>query len=302
MNKPALVILAAGLGSRFGGLKQMEPIGPDGSTIMDYSVYDAIRLGFGKVILIIRAEMEADIRRLIMPRYHGRIAVDLAPQRLEDLPRGVSPPAERTKPWGTGHAVYAARGSVNEPFCVINADDFYGRGSLAAIADFLREARDVSPPTYAMVGFELRHTLPKVGSVARGVCQHRDGLLTAIRETLGIERQGEAGVYIDEFGRQATLSGATLVSMNLWGFEPSFFSQLEAGLTHFLTQHGDDPKAEFQLPAAVQQAMRHAGARVRVLPTEERWCGITNPEDLERMRKHMRELIEAGVYPEALWT
>ncbi len=302
MTKPTLVVLAAGLGSRYGGLKQLEAIGPDGSTIMDYSVYDALQTGFGKVVLIIRADIEADIRRVVVPRYQGRLAVELAPQRQEDLPGSFAPPADRQKPWGTGHAVYATRAHVAEPFCVINADDFYGRRSFEAIAEFLRGLGQEAPPTYAMVGFKLRHTMSEIGSVSRGICRHADGQLTSIIETTGIERQGEDGVVTDEAGRTTTLPGETLVSMNLWGFPASFLEQIELGLVEFLREHGEEAKAEYYLPAAVQEAMRRVGARVRVLPTDERWCGITHPADLEQMRLHMRELIAAGVYPEELWT
>jgi NDP-sugar pyrophosphorylase family protein len=269
---------------------------------MDYSVYDALLTGFGKVVLVIRPGMEDDIRRLIVPRYEGRAAVELAPQRLDDLPGDFAPPAERQKPWGTGHAVYAARDCIDEPFAVINADDFYGRASFEALADFLRKADDADPPTYAMVGFQLQHTLSESGSVSRGVCKHRSGHLTEITETHGIEKSGDHGVFTDERGERVTLTGETLVSMNLWGFPPSFLQRLERGLEAFLQERGEDPKAEFQLPDAVQQAMRDAGASVRVLPTEERWCGITHPDDLERMRAHMRRLINQGVYPEQLWS
>lgn len=302
MTKPTLVVLAAGLGSRYGGLKQLEAIGPDGSTIMDYSVYDAIRHDFGKVVLIIRADIEEEIRRAILPRYQGRIHVELAPQRLEDLPGDFIPPSGRQKPWGTGHAVYATRGCVAEPFCVINADDFYGRRSFQAIAGFLKEAGEDTPPTYAMVGFQLRHTMSEIGSVSRGVCQHQDGQLTSIIETTGIERRGEDGVVTAATGQTTTLPGETLVSMNLWGFPASFLKQIELGLGEFLARHGEETKAEYYLPAAVQETMQRIGAKVRVLPTDERWCGITHPADLDQMRAHMRDLIAAGVYPEELWT
>ncbi len=301
MTKPTLVVLAAGLGSRYGGLKQLEPIGPDGSTIMDYSIYDALLTGFGKVVLIIRPDIEAEIRRAIVPRYAQRLAMALAPQRLDDLPGDFTPPAGRQKPWGTGHAVHAARHAVAEPFAVINADDFYGRGSFQRIADFLRQADGAAPPTYAMVGFELRHTMSEIGSVSRGVCRRDGDRLASIHETHGIERDGDEGAYTDESGKAVRLPGSTLVSMNLWGFVPSFFEQIEIGLRAFLEARDGEPKAEYHLPAAVQEAMRRTGATVRVLPTDERWCGITHPDDLERMRTHMRALIGAGVYPERLW-
>ena len=301
--KPALVILAAGMGSRYGGLKQLEQVGPSGETIMDYSIHDALRAGFGKAVFVIRPDMEEAFKETIGRRYEQRIPVAYAYQRLEDLPGDLTPPAGREKPWGTGHAVLAAESVASEPFAVINADDFYGSNSFATLGEFLSRDDDTEPPTYAMVGFTLRDTLSEVGSVNRGCCECTpDGWLERITEITNIERHDADGRYTDEAGQPRTISGDAPVSMNTWGFRPVFFKQLRACFVEFLNENASSEKAEFHLPTGVQNLMRAGLARVKVLPTTDHWCGVTHREDKPRVVAMIRELVDRGVYPPKLWS
>jgi len=301
--QPTLVILAAGIGSRYGGLKQLESVGPGGETIMDYSMYDALRAGFGRAVFVIRPDMEAAFRDTIGQRYERRIPVAYAFQRLEDLPSGFSAPPDRTKPWGTGQAVLAARDEVHEPFAVVNADDFYGANSFAALARFLQQTDvDEQPATYAMVGFTLRETLSAAGSVNRGCCQSTsDGWLERITEITGIERDGADGRHMDTAGVMQKISGDTRVSMNTWGFRPVLFQQLRQLFERFLRDNNAPQTAEFHLPTAVQDAMRAGWARVRVLPTPDVWCGVTHVADKPRVVEMISELVARGQYPRKLW-
>ncbi len=300
--EPTLVILAAGMGSRYGGLKQLEAVGPSGETIMDYSMYDALRAGFGKAVFVIRPEMEAAFRETIGRRYERHIPVAYAFQRLSDLPGGLAPPPGRTKPWGTGQAVLAARDQIREPFAVVNADDFYGANSFAVLGEFLRGDQEGELPTYAMVGFTLRDTLTEAGAVNRGCCQcDAEGWLEQIVEILDIERDGVDGRYTDESGTQRTIAGDELVSMNMWGFAPEFVGQLQQRFAGFLEEHADSESAEYYLPVAIQELMRAGRARVKVLPTSDRWCGVTHPQDLARVEEMIRARVEAGAYPPKLW-
>ena len=301
--KPTLVILAAGMGSRYGGLKQLEAIGPSGETLMDYSIYDALRGGFGKALFVIRAEMEQAFRETIGSRYEKHIPVEYAFQRLDDLPAGYKVPEGRQKPWGTGHAVLCAAEKVHEPSAVVNADDFYGANSFATLGRFLQTPDDGGGvPTYAMVGFTLRDTLTEAGTVNRGCCKSdTDGWLQEIKEIIGIEPQGRDAVYKEDQGRPCVLSGDQIVSMNTWGFRPDFFDNLREIFTRFLEKNGDSPKAEFHLPFGVQELMRAGRARVKVLPTPDRWCGVTHKEDKPRVMAMIAELVEQGRYPRKLW-
>lgn len=302
MTKPTLVILAAGMGSRYGGMKQLESVGPSGETIMDYSIYDALRAGFGKAVFVIRPEMEEAFHEMIGSRYEKHIPVAYAFQRLDGLPAGFGAPAGRTKPWGTGHAVLAARDAVNEPFAVINADDFYGGNSFSVLGDFLSRAASTSPATYAMVGFTLRDTLTDAGSVNRGVCHcSPDGLLERIVETLNIARRGTDGRCVDADGNEQIIPGDSLVSMNTWGFTLDFFERLAAGFEHFLSENGESPKSEYHLPTGVQELMHSGAATVQVLPTTDTWCGVTHQEDKPRVVAMIRKLVDGGAYPEKLW-
>jgi len=309
---PALVVLAAGIGSRYGGLKQIEAVGPGGATILDYSAFDAQRAGFARVVFVIREEMQAEFRTRLGDRIARRLPVEYAFQRLEDVPAGFGVPAGRTKPWGTAHAVLAAGRVVREPFAVINADDLYGAQALRVIGEFLSRASSGPAPTpppaagdaatYALVAYRLGETLSEHGAVSRGVCRcTADGWLASITEIAGIRPGPGGGHYCDEDGLERELHAETPVSMNLWGFTPDVFEHLGAGLEAFLEREGHSTTAEYYLPTAVRELMQAGRARVRVLATDERWCGITHRQDLEAARRYIAAQIERGIYPQVLW-
>lgn len=301
--EPTLVILAAGLGRRFGGLKQLEPVGPGGATIIDYSLYDALRAGFGKVVFVVRPEMHAAFRASLGPWYQERVAVAYAIQHLESLPDGFAVPAGRTKPWGTGHAVLAARAAVTGPFAVVNADDFYGANSFATLSAFLREQLGGDVPTYAMVGYALRDTLTESGTVNRAVCHcDAEGWLREIVEVKGLERLGNDGRCADEGGTTRVISGDTRVSMNMWGFGTALFDQLAEAFRRFLQDNRSSKTAEFHLPSAIGTLIRAGRARVKMLSTDDVWCGITHAQDKSRVVGRIRHLTAAGRYPSKLWS
>ncbi len=288
---PTLLVLAAGMGSRYGGLKQIDPVGPSGETVLDYAVFDAWRAGFRRVVFVIRRDFEEIFRAKIGVRYAGRITVDYVFQALDALPDDFLPPPGREKPWGTGHAVWCAREAVTENFAAINADDFYGVDSFARLAAFLTEARG---PQFGMVGFKLANTLSEHGAVSRGVCATGgDGMLRSIVE--------QTGIAVAEVGKEKRFSGGETVSMNCWGFTPALFPALDTQLRGFLGTRGGDPKAEFYLPAAVSTMIGEGGATVRVLPTESAWFGVTYREDRPRVQAAIAELVAAGKYPEKLF-
>jgi UTP-glucose-1-phosphate uridylyltransferase len=292
---PALVILAAGLGSRYGGLKQMDPLGPDGQTILDYSIHDARAAGFAQVVFIIRRSFAEAFRTRIAERYPARDGLEIlyAYQELDDLPAGFAPPPDREKPWGTAHAVWCARGVVNRPFVVINADDFYGAESYRILARLLA-ATDPTGTDFAMVGFRLAHTLSEHGTVARGICQVNDaGWLTRIEEQTALEPEAHGACARQPDGTVAHFPADTIVSMNCWAFTPALFGLLEAQLANFLRARGQDLKAECYLPAAVGTLITARQARVRVLPTESHWFGVTYREDKPRVQAALRALREA---------
>ena len=298
MTAPSLLVLAAGRGSRYGGLKQIDPVGPGGETIMDYSIYDALRAGFGKIVFVLRKEIEAAFREIIAARFEHRIAIDYVFQELDDLPPGYLVPDGRTKPWGTTQAVLSADGAIREPFAVINADDFYGVESFRALAAHLQSAT----AEYAMVGFVLRNTLSDFGAVARGVCQvDENGFLKNIVEMTNIARDGSQAKSTDSNGGVSPLSGDETVSMNMWGFTPSVFSQLERVFQEFLDAEGTDLRAESYLPHAVNRLIESGQARVRVLPTAGSWFGVTYRQDREHVEDNIGRLVRAGIYPERLW-
>lgn len=303
--QPTLVILAAGMGSRYGGLKQLDPVGPGGATIMDYSVFDALRAGFAKVVFVIRRAFERDFRALLGGRYETRAPVAYAFQELDQLPAGFAAPSGRTKPWGTAHAVLAARPAVDGPFAVINADDFYGQDAFAVLCAFLRQPVDPARPTYAMVAYALRETLSEHGKVSRGVCRIDERAdLMEIREIVGIEGEpGGAARYTDADGVLHRLRGDEPVSMNMWGFHPDVFDQFERLFGRFLAEAGDRLDAlEFYIPTAVNALIRERRARVRVLKTSERWCGVTYRADRPAVEATIRRLVDEGRYPEVLWS
>jgi len=297
--KPTLVVLAAGIGSRYGGLKQMDGVGPGGETIIDYSIYDALRAGFGKVVFIIRREIEADFRDVFLGRLLGKIAVDYVFQELTHLPAGFQCPPERRKPWGTAHAVLAAAPKVLEPFAVINADDFYGRSGFQAMAEFLRHA---GPTQYSVVGYGLRGTLSEHGSVARGVCElDGAGYLSGIVERTQIEQTPEGIIYRHADGRATRLPEETVVSMNFWGFAPGYFDFSRREFAGFLKENIHNHKAEMYIPLVVNTLIKSGEATVKVLPTRDRWFGVTYKEDRPRVMAELEKLVAAGDYPRSLW-
>ena len=299
--KPTLVILAAGIGSRYGSLKQMDGVGPSGETIIDYSIYDALKAGFGRAVFVIRRDIESEFQEVFVDRLRGKARIECVFQELGDLPPGFEVPAGRKKPWGTAHAVLMAAPKVREPFAVINADDFYGRGAFLAMAGFLRE----TPPdadNYAVVGYGLGSTLSEHGSVARGVCDVDDsGYLKGIVERTSVERTAAGIVSKDAEGRVIPLPEDTVVSMNFWGFTPSYFDHTRREFESFLRARLEDPKAEMFIPLVVNALLTAGLAKVRVLPTDQKWFGVTYREDKPRVMAELRKLVEAGVYPASLW-
>jgi len=292
---PTLLVLAAGMGSRYGGLKQIDPVGPSGETVLDYAVYDALRAGFDRVTFVIRREFEAVFREKIGARYAGRVDVDYVFQSLGALPAGITPLPGREKPWGTGHAVWCARDVVRAPFAVINADDFYGADAFQRLAGFLRETPPTAAaPAFCMAGFRLAQTLSEHGAVSRGVCATGpDGWLRSIVEQTGIQPA--------EVGPGKKYSGEETVSMNCWGFTPALFTGLDAQFRTFLAAHGRDLKAEFYLPAAVSALIARGEAAVQVLPVRSTWFGVTYREDKPRVQESLAALVQAGIYPGKLF-
>jgi hypothetical protein len=300
--KPTLIVMAAGMGSRYGRLKQLDPFGPAGETLIEYSVYDAIRAGFGKVVFVIRKSLEGTFTQEIFAKFAGHVPVEYVFQELEYLPEGFSVPAGRVKPWGTGQAVLLAGAKVHEPFAVINGDDFYGAESFRLLAGFLTESTDPAATDYAVVGYQLRNTLSEFGAVARAVCEvEAGGWLRGMRELTSIERTGTGIGYRDAQGAQVPLTGEETVSMNMMGFTPSFFEHCRARFGVFLREQGNDPKAEFYLPLLVNDLAREGKARIKVLPSPASWFGVTYLEDRPLVVENIAALIAAGAYPEQLW-
>jgi len=300
---PTLVILAAGMGSRYGGLKQVDPVGPSGETIMDYSVFDAVRAGFDRVVFVIRRDFEEIFRKTIGVKYAGTVPVDYAFQSIDDLPAGFGVPPERAKPWGTAHAIRSARSVVRAPFAAINADDFYGRDAFSRVADFLRRARDGGGRSrFAMVGYRLGQTLSENGSVARGVCRTNEhGLLVSVTEMTKIVRTAGGAENREDPAHPVSLTGDERVSMNLWGFTPGLFNALDSRFPAWLTRNAANPKAEWYIPFVVDEMIHEDVADVEVLPTESAWFGVTYREDKPLVVAAVRKLVEAGEYPAKLW-
>ena len=304
MASLTLVVMAAGIGSRYGGLKQIDPVGPSGEIVVDYSIYDALRAGFDKVVFIIRREIEDAFRRRVDRTIQDRVETDYVLQELDALPEGFHVPPGRTKPWGTAHAILLAKDKVRTPFAAINADDYYGRTAFGSIAAHLRKAADTPAfYDYAMVGYILESTLSDHGHVARGVCTaDPEGCLIDICERLMVQRF-EDGIKFTENGRDwIDLPADSIVSLNIWGFTPSIFGEIEARFPVFLKANPSSIiKAEFLIPEIVGKLVREKKARVKVLPTHEIWYGVTYPEDRPRVQAAIRELIARGLYPENLW-
>lgn len=299
--KPTLFILAAGMGSRYGGLKQLDSIGPNGETIMDYSVFDALRGGFGKIVFVIRKDFEADFRKVILSKYENKIPCEVCFQSIDILPEGYAVPAGRTKPWGTNHAVLMAKDIIHEPFAVINADDFYGRESFKIIADYLQSVEGTKGQ-YCMVGYRVQNTLSENGTVNRGVCQmDENNLLTDVVECINIEEVGNYIIYKDEQGQDVRIPMDTPVSMNMWGFTPEYFEYSEEGFKHFLDEKGQEMKSEFYIPTLVNDLIRANKATCKVLDTPSHWFGVTYAEDKPQVIMKINALIHKGEYPAKLF-
>ena len=301
MQQPTLIIMAAGMGSRFGGLKQITPVGDRGEIIMDFSLYDAWKAGFRRVVFVIKREKEADFRSIVGPHVERRMEVNYAFQELTDLPEGFSVPEVRVKPWGTAHAVRACRGLVDGPFAVINADDFYGRGAFRALYGFLSARGDENE--HAMVGYRIRNTVTENGHVARGVCQSENGYLTSITERTHVEKRGDHAAYTEDGEHYVDLPGDTLVSMNFWGFRKGMMAAFDRRFERFLREDmpRNPEKAEYFLPSVANAEMAEHGARVRLLPCEETWYGVTYREDLPTVQAAVARMKAEGIYPASLW-
>ena len=298
MTKPTLLVLAAGMGSRYGGLKQIDPVGPADETIIDYSIYDAMRAGFGKLVFVIRKDIEQQFKEIVGARFEKRIAVEYVFQELDKLPPGCSLPAGRTKPWGTTHAILMAADTIGEPFAAINADDFYGAEAYRLLAQHLTSGTT----DYAMVGFILRNTLSKFGSVARGVCRvDENNHLKSVVEMMKIEPDGGGAKNTDAAGQITKLTGEEAVSMNFWGFTPALFPQLKTQFEAFLKKSGNELKSECYIPSTVNDLVLAGQAKVKVLRTNDSWFGVTYREDRPQVVESIRQLIAQGKYPEKLW-
>jgi UTP-glucose-1-phosphate uridylyltransferase len=296
-QKPTLVVMAAGVGSRYGGLKQLDPVGPGGEGIIDYSVFDAVRAGFDRVVFIIRRDIEEDFRSIIGRKHERRVDVAYAFQELADLPQGFTLPAGRQKPWGTGQAIIAACSHVRAPFAVINGDDFYGGDAYRTLGGYL-ETLDPAGTNYAMVGYRMRNTLSEFGTVSRGVCVADDrGNLREVVERLKIEKRGEGAVAHEEGGVDLQFTGDEIVSMNMFGFTPTAFDILERRFVEFLGKHGGEPKTEFLLPREVGTMIASGIATMRMLSSSATWFGITYREDREHVVAAIRALVAKGEYP-----
>lgn len=297
--KPTLLILAAGLGSRYGGVKQMDKIGPSGESIIDYSVFDAIRAGFGKVVFVVNPNIIDDFKSIYEPRLTGKIETSYVLQEISNIPAGIEFNPDRVKPWGTAHAVLVAMDVIDGPFAVINADDFYGREAYQVMANFLT-TRDNKPGAYSMVGYKLKNTLSDFGSVSRGVCEIENGLLTDVVERTNILRK-ENGIVFEDQGKEISISNDAIVSMNFWGFSSDFFHQSEVEFRTFILENASQLKAEFYIPFVVNKLIQSKEATVEVLQSDAQWFGITYQEDKPSSIQKVKDLCENGCYPENLW-
>lgn len=301
--KPTIVVLAAGMGSRYGGLKQVDPVGPSGEAILDYSVFDAVRAGFGKVVFIIRHDFEAEFKEKVGKKYEGLVSVDYCYQDINDLPSPYKVPEGRTKPWGTAHATRAARSVVNEPFAVINADDFYGRDAFERLAKFLSQAEPSDGKLhFAMVGYRLELTLSENGSVARGICKvSQDGDLLGVTEMTKLVKAGDVAENREDPASPVKVPLDARVSMNLWGFQAGLFAHLEERFPAWLAENGAKEKSEWYIPFVVDEMIKEGKADCKVLPTESCWFGVTYREDKPVVMAEIAALVEKGEYPRALF-
>jgi choline kinase len=297
--KPTLLILAAGMASRYGSMKQVDGFGPNGETIIDYSIYDAIKAGFGKISFIIREEFADAFKAKFEPKLNGRIETDYVYQSFDLKPFGIDKEIERAKPWGTAHAVLAARNQVHEPFCVINADDFYGFDAFEKMAKFL--TTEVADDKYSLIGYQIDKTLSDYGSVSRGVCKVEDGNMIEINERTEVYFKEDGSVAYKENGEEHALPNDTRVSMNFWGFTPAVFKQSEQLFVDFVAKNENNPKAEFFIPLVADELIKNGTASFKVVPTANKWFGVTYKEDKPIVQKSISELVENGTYPANLW-
>ena len=299
--KPTLFILAAGMGSRYGGLKQLDGLGPNGETIMDYSVFDAMRAGFGKVVFVIRKDFEEDFRRVVLSKYADHVPCEVCFQGIDCLPEGFTRNPERTKPWGTNHAVLMAKDLIHEPFMVINADDFYGKESFEVMAKFLLDVNG-EQGKYCMAGYRVGNTLSEHGTVSRGVCAiDKMGFLTDVVERTAIESKNGHIVFPDENGNEVEIPFDTPVSMNMWGFTPEYFEYTEEAFKEFLKVSGQELKTEFYIPTLVNDLIKAGNATCQVLDTPAKWFGVTYADDRQMVVDKIQTLVDAGVYPNKLF-
>ncbi|MEO6630425.1 MAG: sugar phosphate nucleotidyltransferase [Mucilaginibacter sp.] len=298
--KPTLLILAAGMASRYGSMKQVDGFGPNGETIIDYSIYDAIKAGFGKVSFIIKEEFQDNFKAIFEPKLKGRIETDYVFQSFDLKPFGIDKEIERAKPWGTAHAVLAARNQVHEPFCVINADDFYGYDSFEKMAKFL--TTEVTDDTYSLIGYQIDRTLSEHGTVSRGVCKVDDaGNMVEINERTEVYFKPDGSVAYRDAEGEHDLSSDTRVSMNFWGFTPAVFKQSEPMFRDFVEANQNNPKSEFFIPIVADNLIKSGEASFKVIPTASKWFGVTYKEDKPIVQKSISELVENGTYPANLW-
>lgn len=299
--KPTLFVLAAGMGSRYGGLKQLDGLGPSGETIMDYSIYDAIKAGFGKIVFVIRESFETDFREIVVKKFKDLIDVEIVFQDIKNIPAGFAVNPEREKPWGTNHAVMMGADVIKEPFAVINADDFYGQESFKVLADFLTSVSG-KQNEYCMIGYRVGNTLSESGSVSRGVCVvDENGFLENVVERTHIEEKSGSIIYLDEKGEEVAIAATTPVSMNMWGFTPDYFDYSIDYFKQFLAEHGQELKSEFYIPLAVNNLIVSKKATCKVLDTPSKWFGVTYAEDRPQVVLKINELIRKGVYPQQLF-
>lgn len=299
--KPTLMILAAGIGSRYGSLKQMDKFGPSGEAIIEYSIYDAIKAGFGKIVFVIRKEIESDFKAFFEPKLNGKVEIEYVFQELDNVPEGIIVPSERIKPWGTAHAVMVAKNAINEPFAVINADDFYGQDSYRVLADFLKNTEKDSEK-YCMVGYKLENTLSDYGTVARGICEaDENNLLTSIVERTKIGRNENGEIVNSEENALLHLKPNEITSMNMMGFSPKFLKHCEHYFIHFIEENVNNLKAEFYLPFVVNQLLSNNRSTMSVLHTDAKWFGVTYKEDKEMAIIRINALVNDGIYPNNLW-
>ena len=302
--KPTLFLLAAGMGSRYGGLKQLDKLGPHGETIMDYSIYDAINAGFGKLVFVIRKDFEEDFRNIVLSKYEGHIPCELVFQALDALPEGFTCPAERTKPWGTNHAVMMGKDVIKEPFAVLNCDDFYDRDAFQVMGKWLSELPEGSTGKYAMVGFRVGNTLSESGTVSRGVCENDENHhLTSVVERTKIQRFDGIVKYLDDDDNWVAIPDTTPVSMNFWGFTPDYFAHSEEYFKTFLSdpKNMENLKSEFFIPLMVDKLIKDGTATCEVLDTTSKWFGVTYPEDRPEVVAKFQKLADDGVYPEKMF-